>query len=216
MPSKPDDRATTLKKIDEIEAQMSMQWWKTKHGETSQPQRQQHQFSDVVARAARKPPVGRLRPTAYTKTEPHAAGAGRRKTAAGANWSPCRLGSAARVFVQRPEPIAAAQPALAARRSRRHLPPLRSAAGAAAGRAAARAQPAAGPARRPPSRSPAHQRGVFRVQAVRHRRRGVRARPGTGRGVHPLRQRRRRGGRGRLDGGARARRARAATTTRPG
>lgn len=32
MPSKPDDRAVTLKKIDEIEAQMSMQWWKTKHG----------------------------------------------------------------------------------------------------------------------------------------------------------------------------------------
>ena len=28
--SKPDDRAVTLKKIDEIEAQMSMQWWKTK------------------------------------------------------------------------------------------------------------------------------------------------------------------------------------------
>src|ERR1700712_936462 len=36
MPSKPDDRATTLKKIDEIEAQMSMQWWKTKHGNTTQ------------------------------------------------------------------------------------------------------------------------------------------------------------------------------------
>ena len=36
MPSKPDDRATTLKKIDEIEAQMSMQWWKTKHGSRSQ------------------------------------------------------------------------------------------------------------------------------------------------------------------------------------
>lgn len=35
MPSKPDDRATTLKKIDEIEAQMSMQWWKTKHGGNS-------------------------------------------------------------------------------------------------------------------------------------------------------------------------------------
>lgn len=30
LPSKPDDRAHTLKKIDEIEAQMSMQWWKTK------------------------------------------------------------------------------------------------------------------------------------------------------------------------------------------
>ena len=35
LPSKPDDRATTLKKIDEIEAQMSMQWWKTKHGDNS-------------------------------------------------------------------------------------------------------------------------------------------------------------------------------------
>ena len=32
MPSKPDDRASTLKKIDEIEAQMSMQWWKNKNG----------------------------------------------------------------------------------------------------------------------------------------------------------------------------------------
>ena len=31
LPSKPDERAQTLKKIDEIEAQMSMQWWKTKH-----------------------------------------------------------------------------------------------------------------------------------------------------------------------------------------
>lgn len=31
LPSKPDERALTLKKIDEIEAQMSMQWWKTKH-----------------------------------------------------------------------------------------------------------------------------------------------------------------------------------------
>lgn len=29
MASRPDDRANTLKKIDEIEAQMSMQWWKT-------------------------------------------------------------------------------------------------------------------------------------------------------------------------------------------
>ena len=38
MPSKPDDRANTLKKIDEIEAQMSMQWWKTKHGSASSVQ----------------------------------------------------------------------------------------------------------------------------------------------------------------------------------
>src|SRR6218665_1398069 len=34
--SKPDDRAMTLKKIDEIEEQMSMQWWKTKHGEIAE------------------------------------------------------------------------------------------------------------------------------------------------------------------------------------
>ncbi|MGB4117052.1 MAG: hypothetical protein WBK51_10950 [Polaromonas sp.] len=38
MPSKPDDRAKTIKKIDEIEAQMSMQWWKTKHGTASSMQ----------------------------------------------------------------------------------------------------------------------------------------------------------------------------------
>ena len=31
--NKPDERAKTIKKIDEIEAQMSQQWWKTKHGE---------------------------------------------------------------------------------------------------------------------------------------------------------------------------------------
>lgn len=35
MHSRPDDRASTIKKIDEIEAQMSMQWWKTKNHETS-------------------------------------------------------------------------------------------------------------------------------------------------------------------------------------
>mgnify|MGYP001156624344 FL=1 len=35
LPSKPDERAQTLKKIDEIEAQMSMQWWKTKHRDSS-------------------------------------------------------------------------------------------------------------------------------------------------------------------------------------
>ena len=35
MASRPDDRAQTIKKIDEIEAQMSMQWWKTKHGTNS-------------------------------------------------------------------------------------------------------------------------------------------------------------------------------------
>jgi ABC-type transporter Mla MlaB component len=33
--SRPDDRASTIKKIDEIEAQMSMQWWKTKTNDSS-------------------------------------------------------------------------------------------------------------------------------------------------------------------------------------
>jgi hypothetical protein len=33
--SNPDERATTLKKIDEIEAQMSKQWWKGKQDEAS-------------------------------------------------------------------------------------------------------------------------------------------------------------------------------------
>jgi ABC-type transporter Mla MlaB component len=35
MHSRPDDRASTIKKIDEIEAQMSMQWWKTKSNNSS-------------------------------------------------------------------------------------------------------------------------------------------------------------------------------------
>jgi ABC-type transporter Mla MlaB component len=35
LPSRPDDRASTIKKIDEIEAQMSMQWWKTKNNQST-------------------------------------------------------------------------------------------------------------------------------------------------------------------------------------
>ena len=37
MPSRPDDRATTLRKIDEIEAQMSQQWWRTRHAGITRP-----------------------------------------------------------------------------------------------------------------------------------------------------------------------------------
>jgi len=37
LPSKSEDRAGTLKKIDEIEAQMSMQWWKSKDVGASSP-----------------------------------------------------------------------------------------------------------------------------------------------------------------------------------
>jgi ABC-type transporter Mla MlaB component len=47
MPSKPDDRAQTLKKIDEIEAQMSMQWWKTKHGATNNSELRSTNFSSA-------------------------------------------------------------------------------------------------------------------------------------------------------------------------
>ena len=35
LPSRPDERAQTLKKIDEIEAQMSMHWWKTKNRDST-------------------------------------------------------------------------------------------------------------------------------------------------------------------------------------
>ncbi|MCY7369498.1 MAG: STAS domain-containing protein [Polaromonas sp.] len=34
LPSTPGDRATTLKKIDEIETQMALQWWKNKNGQS--------------------------------------------------------------------------------------------------------------------------------------------------------------------------------------
>jgi ABC-type transporter Mla MlaB component len=74
MPSKPDDRATTLKKIDEIEAQMSMQWWKTKHGDPTSRSGSSTNFPmsshlppDAASRPAGAPP---MRSTAYTRTEP--------------------------------------------------------------------------------------------------------------------------------------------------
>ncbi len=83
MPSKPDDRATTLKKIDEIEAQMSMQWWKTKHGETSSRTgsnstsfpMSSHVPPDAAGRGEAGAPS--MRSTAYTKTEPSPLEAGR-------------------------------------------------------------------------------------------------------------------------------------------
>jgi ABC-type transporter Mla MlaB component len=73
MPSKPDDRATTLKKIDEIEAQMSMQWWKTKHGDNSSRSGSSTNFpvsSHVPPETSGRPAGGPQRSTAYTKTEP--------------------------------------------------------------------------------------------------------------------------------------------------
>ncbi|WP_395689382.1 STAS domain-containing protein [Caenimonas koreensis] len=73
MPSKPDDRATTLKKIDEIEAQMSMQWWKTKHGDASTRTGSSTNFpmsTHGPADSTRPPMPPPLRSTAYTKTAP--------------------------------------------------------------------------------------------------------------------------------------------------
>ena len=74
MPSKPDDRATTLKKIDEIEAQMSMQWWKTKHGEVSSRSGSSTNFpmsSHIPPDAADQPSgAPAMHSTAYTRTTP--------------------------------------------------------------------------------------------------------------------------------------------------
>ena len=78
MPSKPDDRASTLKKIDEIEAQMSMQWWKNKNNGGATPA----DFSNaplsagasagvgVTAAAANSSGVDHSLPLAYRPTEP--------------------------------------------------------------------------------------------------------------------------------------------------
>ncbi|MCW5653003.1 STAS domain-containing protein [Hydrogenophaga sp.] len=82
LPSKPDDRAETLKKIDEIEAQMSMQWWKTKgpdslvstgsglntapHGPSSGPPSKK----DDSAVPATPDPLVRQRKAQYDETEP--------------------------------------------------------------------------------------------------------------------------------------------------
>jgi ABC-type transporter Mla MlaB component len=70
MPSKPDDRATTLKKIDEIEAQMSMQWWKTKNGgdsDSSTPPSVPHGRSTASVHA---PLMDNALPAAYRPTAP--------------------------------------------------------------------------------------------------------------------------------------------------
>jgi len=52
LPTDPDGRAITLKKIDEIEAQMSKQWWKGKH-EPTQP----HDLTKALPRASEADPA---------------------------------------------------------------------------------------------------------------------------------------------------------------
>jgi len=58
--STPDGRAKTLKKIDEIEAQMSMQWWKTKRGESVLSESQQSRLgpSSGQGSSSARPPLG--------------------------------------------------------------------------------------------------------------------------------------------------------------
>ena len=74
MPSKPDDRATTLKKIDEIEAQMSMQWWKTKHGgQSQQPASTGFTMSSHMPPEAVQQQPGPAA-TSYSRTAPQALG----------------------------------------------------------------------------------------------------------------------------------------------
>ena len=87
LPSKPDDRAMTLKKIDEIEAQMSMQWWKTKgpdslattgsslnsgaHSTGGTPlERKPVQDKAAAAAAAEQEQQAQRRAAQYNETEP--------------------------------------------------------------------------------------------------------------------------------------------------
>lgn len=70
MPSRPDDRATTLKKIDEIEAQMSMQWWKTKSSNTSDNTVQAALGPNGKAPMPPPPLLDNALPFAYRATEP--------------------------------------------------------------------------------------------------------------------------------------------------
>ena len=66
MQSKLDDRAGTIKKIDDIEAQMSRQWWKAKDTGASQPVRLSSHAGLQTGEPAH--PAGQTR--AYAATEP--------------------------------------------------------------------------------------------------------------------------------------------------
>ncbi|BDT69377.1 hypothetical protein os1_35670 [Comamonadaceae bacterium OS-1] len=66
MQSKLDDRAVTIKKIDDIEAQMSRQWWKAKDTGASQPVR----LSGHAGLQPAEPPHPAGQSRAYATTEP--------------------------------------------------------------------------------------------------------------------------------------------------
>ena len=103
LPSKPDDRAMTLKKIDEIEAQMSMQWWKTKHGDSSirtnfsqsSHLSQPDSVNPASTPAAAPPGVPGSASKAYSRTDPVPLQASRSKPPLGMPPAPARSSSAA-------------------------------------------------------------------------------------------------------------------------
>ncbi len=68
MASRPDDRASTLKKIDEIEAQMSMQWWKTK--DQNAPAHSDDSRSQGKGDVTLNPMLDNALPMAYRPTTP--------------------------------------------------------------------------------------------------------------------------------------------------
>ena len=67
MTSRPDDRASTIKKIDEIEAQMSMQWWKTKDQNALPDSDASHALQGEVTL---NPMLDNALPMAYRPTAP--------------------------------------------------------------------------------------------------------------------------------------------------
>lgn len=118
LPSKPDDRAMTLKKIDEIEAQMSMQWWKTKGADSmtstgsglNTAPHGPHKAGDA---SAAKPPAPMVDPARlkaqYDVTEPApllnpmSQAAARASTSAKAPLAPAKPPSTARTGLMEPK-----------------------------------------------------------------------------------------------------------------
>src|SRR4051812_24424050 len=124
MPSKPDDRATTLKKIDEIEAQMSMQWWKTKHGNSTHQAAPGSGFtmsSHMTPEALRQqPPAG----ASYSRTSPDALNDGETVAPVGTSGpADSRLPTAGARALGTPAQAPAPQPELAP--VNRLVPPTR-------------------------------------------------------------------------------------------
>ncbi|MDB5965901.1 MAG: hypothetical protein JWQ72_2401, partial [Polaromonas sp.] len=118
MPSKPDDRANTLKKIDEIEAQMSMQWWKTKQGNSSTDSVNTSSYppSRTPGAGQPRPPLSeQALPAGYASTEPAAlqiaAQIAARKAAAAAVLKPAeaRFSPTVAPLDFTPAPVAAVQ-----------------------------------------------------------------------------------------------------------